>query len=457
MARSTTYICGECGAAHPKWTGRCSDCSAWNTLAEASAERPDRGGRRPSGPVRLHEVPVDAGRPMPTGIDELDRVLGGGLVPGSVTLIGGEPGIGKSTLLLQLLGTWHGPTLYVSAEESGQQVQLRAERLGIDHPDLWILAEVDLPSVLAAVDRTEPGLLVVDSIQTMSDPEVGSASGSVAQVRACTHRLVALAKQRGIPVVIVGHVTKEGGLAGPRVLEHVVDTVLTFEGDRHHALRLLRAVKHRFGPTGELGVFEMTGDGLRGVPDASALFLTDRRTGVAGSAVLATMEGPRPLVVEIQALASPIGPGMSGRRTTQGIDGSRLAMLLAVLDRRVGLPAIAHDVYASTVGGIRLTEPGLDLALCAAVTSTITGRPLPADLAVMGEVGLAGEVRQVSHPSRRLAEIARLGFRRALVPTNTPVDDTFGLQISPATCLTEALAIAGLFDDAGPGIMLHAV
>lgn len=457
MARSTTYICGECGATHPKWTGRCSDCSAWNTLAEASAERPDRGARRPSGPVRLHEVPVDAGRPMPTGVDELDRVLGGGLVPGSVTLIGGEPGIGKSTLLLQLLGTWHGPTLYVSAEESGQQVQLRAERLGIDHPDLWILAEVDLPSVLAAVDRTEPGLLVVDSIQTMSDPEVGSASGSVAQVRACTHRLVALAKQRGIPVVIVGHVTKEGGLAGPRVLEHVVDTVLTFEGDRHHALRLLRAVKHRFGPTGELGVFEMTGDGLRGVPDASALFLTDRRTGVAGSAVLATMEGPRPLVVEIQALASPIGPGMSGRRTTQGIDGSRLAMLLAVLDRRVGLPAIAHDVYASTVGGIRLTEPGLDLALCAAVTSTITGRPLPADLAVMGEVGLAGEVRQVSHPSRRLAEIARLGFRRALVPTNTPVDDTFGLQISPATCLTEALAIAGLFDDTGPGIMLHAV
>lgn len=457
MARSTTFICTGCRAAHPKWTGRCSDCGAWNTLTEVSADQPDRSGPRPSGPVRLHEVPVDAGRPMPTRIGEVDRVLGGGLVPGSVTLIGGEPGIGKSTLLLQLLGAWHGPTLYVSAEESGQQVQLRAERLGIDHPDLWVLAEVDLPSVLAAVDRTEPGLLVVDSIQTMSDPEVGSASGSVAQVRACTHRLVALAKQRGIPVVIVGHVTKEGGLAGPRVLEHVVDTVLTFEGDRHHALRLLRAVKHRFGPTGELGVFEMTGDGLRGVPDASALFLTDRRTGVAGSAVLATMEGPRPLVVEIQALASPIGPGMSGRRTTQGIDGSRLAMLLAVLDRRVGLPAIAHDVYASTVGGIRLTEPGLDLALCAAVTSTITGRPLPADLAVMGEVGLAGEVRQVSHPSRRLAEIARLGFRRALVPTNTPVDDTFGLQISPATCLTEALAIAGLFDDTGPGIMLHAV
>lgn len=455
MPRTTTFVCADCEATHPKWAGRCSDCGAWNTLTEAV---PPRAGDRPlNGPVRLSDVPPDAGRPRTTGLGELDRVLGGGLVPGSVTLVGGEPGIGKSTLLLQLLGTWPGPTLYVSAEESGQQVQLRADRLGIDRADLWVLPEVDLPAVLAAIDRTKPGLVVIDSIQTVADPGIGSTAGSVAQVRACAQRLITVAKERALPIVLVGHVTKEGGLAGPRALEHVVDTVLTFEGDRHHALRLLRAVKHRFGPTGELGVFEMAGHGLRAVPDASALFLTDRRTGVAGSAVLPTMEGPRPLVVEIQALTTPVPPGVTGRRTTQGLDSGRLSMLLAVIEQHVGVRAIAHDVYASTVGGARVTEPGLDLALCAAVTSAVIGRPLPADLVIMGEVGLAGEVRQVSHAPRRLAEAARLGFRRALVPASTPLDDTHGLQISRATSVIEAMALSGVFHEENQAGALRAV
>ena len=321
----TLFACSECGAQSPKWAGRCTECGDWNTLVEevAGAGAVDAVPLAPtnrSGPSRIGEIRTDTARPISTGIDELDAVLGGGLVAGSVTLLGGEPGIGKSTLLLQLLAARDDTTLYVSAEESATQVRLRAERLDAIRPDLWLHAETSLPHVLQAIDETEPELVVIDSIQTMVDPELTSAPGSVGQVRGCAHRLVNEAKERNIAIVLVGHVTKDGNLAGPRVLEHVVDTVLQFEGDRHHALRLLRAVKHRFGPTNELGLFEMVGAGLVAVPDPSTMFLADRRTGIPGSAVVPTMEGRRPIVVELQALTSPGLENVPKRRSAQGID-----------------------------------------------------------------------------------------------------------------------------------------
>ena len=437
------YRCTQCGAAQPKWAGQCSTCLEWNTLVDEPEVTGAAAAARPAGPAAvarpIGEVDAGVAAPRPTGLPELDRVLGGGLVAGSVTLLGGEPGIGKSTLLLQLLAQWPQRTLYVTGEESAQQVRLRAERLGAVRPDLWLLPETSLPHVLAAVAAVQPSLLVVDSIQTIADPDLPSAPGSVAQVRACAHRFVALAKEHGLPVVLVGHVTKEGGLAGPRVLEHVEDTVLSFEGDRHHALRLLRAVKHRFGATDELGVFEMAGQGLLGVPDASSLFLTDRRTGVAGSAVVPTLQGQRPLLVEVQALTNRLSPGVPPRRSAQGLDGGRLALLLAVLERRTRLDLSTHEVFASAVGGVRLTEPGADLAVCLALVSALTDQPLPADLVVFGEVGLAGELRQAAHAPRRLAEAARLGFRRAVVPANSP-DGPPGLRLSRVATLAEAVA-----------------
>jgi DNA repair protein RadA/Sms len=379
---------------------------------------------------------------VPTGIGELDRVLGGGLVPGSVTLLGGEPGIGKSTLVLQLLAWWPGATLYVSAEERPEQIRLRAERLGAVRPDLWLSSETTLVGILAAIERTAPSLVVVDSIQTIADHRLSSSPGSVLQVRECAQQLVQEAKRRGTAVVLVGHVTKDGALAGPRVLEHVVDTVLSFEGERHHALRLLRAVKHRFGSTSELGLFEMTGTGLAGVPDPSKLFLADRRTAVAGSVVVPAMDGRRPLVVEVQALTVPMPPGVPGRRNAQGVDGGRLALLLAVLQRRARLRVTDQDVYASTVGGVRLTEPGVDLAVALAVASATCDRPLPSDVVVMGEVGLGGEVRQVAHAARRLGEAARVGFARAVVPRSTP--DVDGIRLQRVATVAEALVAAGL-------------
>jgi DNA repair protein RadA/Sms len=393
--------------------------------------------------VRIGDVDALCAQPQSTGIPELDRVLGGGLVPGSVSLLGGEPGIGKSTILLQLLAQWPTRTLYVSAEESAQQVRLRAERLHALQPELWIVPETSLAHILSAIDQVQPHLVVIDSIQSIADTEVSSAPGSVVQVRHCAHRLVGEAKRRGISVVMVGHVTKEGGLAGPRVLEHVVDTVLSFEGDRHHALRLLRAVKHRFGPTNELGVFEMGGQGLQGVPDASRLFLTDRRTGVAGSAVVPTLEGQRPLLVEVQALTNPVNSGVPARRSAQGIDHGRLALLLAVLERRARFALGSQEVFASAVGGVRLTEPGADLPICLALVSALLHHPLPADLVAFGEVGLAGELRQVAHTPRRLAEAARMGFTRAIVPSNSPATSEHIALVRVAT-LAEALAAVGL-------------
>jgi len=399
---------------------------------------------------RIAEIDPLAARPQPTGVSELDRVLGGGLVAGSVTLLGGEPGIGKSTLLLQLLAAWHGPSLYVTGEESAQQVRQRAERLGVgDHP-IWLLAETDVDAVIDTIDHQSPSIVVIDSIQTLADRASGSAPGTVLQVKACAQRLVTEAKARGVAMVLVGHVTKEGSLAGPRVLEHMVDTVLTFEGDRHHQLRMLRAAKHRYGATGELGMFEMAEAGMRGVPDASALLLTDRRPGVPGSVAVATLDGHRPIVVEVQALTNPLHqPTLPPRRSAQGLDPGRLSLLLAVLDRRAGFSAVTTEVYASAVGGVRLTEPGADLGVCLAVASALCDTPVPPDVAVFGEVGLAGELRMAAHAPRRLAEAARHGFGHAIVPASCTATVP-GIEVLRASTLAEALAIASLFPSSRP-------
>ena len=454
----TVYRCTDCGAANPKWSGKCPVCNAWNSLVEDVEQTGGSGASAPAiaaaePPIPITDVDPTAGAPSSSGVGELDRVLGGGFVPGSVTLLGGEPGIGKSTLLLQVLAATaaQGRTvLYVSAEESRQQVRGRAERLGALHPSLLLSSETSLPHIVAAIDATGAELVVVDSIQTVSDPDLGSAPGSVVQVRECAHRLVQEAKRRGVPVVLVGHVTKDGGLAGPRVLEHVVDTVLAFEGDRHHALRLLRATKHRFGPTSELGLFEMTEAGMQVVPDPSGLFLADRRAGLPGSAVVPVIEGQRPLLVEVQALVAPSPLGMP-RRSAQGLDGGRLAMLLAVLENRAGLALGGADVYVSVVGGVKLNEPGSDLAVCLALGSALTGRPLPAGLIACGEVGLGGELRQVAQLARRLGEAARLGFTEAIVPTSGP-SSMDGLVVRRATGLPAALRAVGLIDGAAPPV-----
>ena len=439
------HVCTDCGASHPKWAGQCSACGQWNTLVEEVAVAGAATIAPPtSTPMKIGEIDPLTSAPRATSIGELDRVLGGGIVPGSVTLLGGEPGIGKSTILLQLLAEWSGTALYVTAEESAQQVRLRAERLSAVRDGLWLLAETALPHVLAAIDEVKPELVVIDSIQTVHDPAIGSAPGAVTQVRGCAQQLVNVAKSRDIPVVLVGHVTKEGSIAGPRVLEHLVDTVLSFEGERHHALRLLRAVKHRYGPTSELGLFEMVGVGLVGVPDPSHLFLGDRRTGVAGSAIAPTMEGQRPIVVEVQALTTPAPPNVPARRTAIGIDHNRLALLLAVLQQRAGIAVQQQDVYASTVGGVKLIEPGLDLAICLAIASAIANRPLPPDLVAFGEIGLAGELRQAAHTPRRLAEASRLGFRRVIAPTNTPDPESGTLRVMRVGSLPEALRAAGV-------------
>jgi DNA repair protein RadA/Sms len=396
-------------------------------------------------PKPIDSLDATISEPQTTGVEELDRVLGGGLVPGSVTLLGGEPGIGKSTLLLQLLAAWSGRTLYVTAEESAQQVHMRAERLNAIKPDLWLVAEMSLNNIIKSIDQVEPQLVIIDSIQAIADPLLNSAPGSVSQVRGCAHRLVQEAKARDLPIILVGHVTKDGGLAGPRVLEHVVDTVLSFEGERHHALRLLRAVKHRFGSTNELGLFEMTEMGLRSVPDASKLFLADRRAGVPGSIVVPTLEGHRPLLVEVQALTNLSPSHVSPRRSAQGVDSGRLAMLLAVLERRANVNLSQHEVFASVVGGVKLGEPGADLGLCLALVSASTDRPLAENLVACGEVGLAGELRQASNTARRLGEAARLGFSRAIIPASSAVDiNISGIKLEPAHTVAEALALAGL-------------
>ena len=445
----TIYRCGDCGATAPKWAGRCPGCAAWNSLIEEVDAGPAAGGgatpARSGVPVPIAEVDSAAWAARPTGMGELDRVLGGGFVPGSVTLLGGEPGIGKSTLLLQVLAALAAGgrrCLLVCGEESSQQVRLRAERLGALRPRLWLVSETSLPHVVAAVDEVAPDFLVVDSIQTLSDPGLASAPGTVAQVRECAARLVREAKARALPTVLVGHVTKDGSLAGPRVLEHVVDTVLSFEGERHHALRLLRALKHRFGPTSELGLFEMAESGLVGVPDPGALFLSDRCTGVPGSVVVPTLDGHRPLLVEVQGLV--VGSELAmPRRSAQGLDPGRLALLVAVLQRSVRLSLARSDVFALAVGGVKVMEPAADLGVALALASSDRGVAMDAGLVALGEVGLGGELRQVSQTERRLAEAARLGFSRAVVPASAP-DPPPGITVVRAPTLGSAIEAAGL-------------
>jgi DNA repair protein RadA/Sms len=447
--RTTIYRCSECGAEAPKWTGWCDACGASGTLVEEAAPAArDRaaGAGRGVPAVPIAEVVADGPAPLPTGVGEVDRVLGGGLVPGSVTVLGGEPGIGKSTLLLQVAAAVAGGDghrcLYVSAEESVEQVGARAERLGVRAPGLWLAAETNLSNVLLLLDDVRPDVVVVDSIQALADPTVGSAAGTLSQIRGCAQVLVGEAKRRGVVLVVVGHVTKDGGLAGPKVLEHVVDTVLSFEGERHHALRLLRATKHRFGGTHELGLFEMGDGGLQGVPDASALFLADRQPGIPGSVVAPVLDGQRPLLVEVQALVVPSQAPLP-RRTAQGVDTGRLSQVLAVLERRAGLAVSRMEVHVAVTGGVRVREPGVDLAVALAVASSFVERPVPARLVSCGELGLGGELRQVHRTDRRLAETARLGFEVALVPASAP-DPPDGLGVVRVRTLCEALGVAAL-------------
>jgi DNA repair protein RadA/Sms len=426
MARDTSvYRCQECGFAAPK-PGTCPDCARQGSYFPLVEERrpgaKGRGAPSPPGslPVLLAEVSLEGGERALTGVSELDRVLGGGVVRGSLVLIGGDPGIGKSTLLLQAsraLADPSAPVLYVSGEESAAQVKLRADRLGVSPPGLYLLAETNLEAIEAYLESLKPRVLVVDSIQTAYLPDLESAPGSVSQVRECGGRLMLLAKRKGIATFLVGHVTKEGALAGPRVLEHLVDTVLYFEGERHHTYRVLRAVKNRFGSTNEIGVFEMTERGLAEVKNPSGFFLSERPQGAPGSVVVSSLEGTRPLLLELQALVSPANFG-TPRRTVLGMDYNRACLLLAVLEKRLGFPLQSQDIFVNVAGGARVVEPAADLGLIVAAASSYLDRPVAGDLVILGEVGLAGEVRAVAGLETRLREAATLGFTGAVVPRN---------------------------------------
>jgi DNA repair protein RadA/Sms len=427
VARSRSiYACTECGAQQPQWHGRCPACGAWSTLVEeiqggSGGEARDllraKGRPRAAAARPLRDITVDATPRIETGISELDRVLGGGLVPASVVLIGGEPGVGKSTLALQLAARMqkNGPFLYVTGEESPEQLRLRAERLPEVPHDMLVLAETRVEEIAGPWRERDPLVVLVDSIQTLRTDRVESAPGSVAQVRECAALLAATAKAHGAALVLVGHVTKDGQLAGPRVLEHLVDVVLNFEGDRGQAFRILRPAKNRFGATDEVGVFTMGEAGLEGVPNPSELFLAERQTGTPGSCIAPIVEGTRPMLVEIQALVAPAGYG-TARRTSLGIDDGRLALLLAALDRRSDVDLLSKDVYVNVAGGVRIAEPGADLALALALASSRLDLPLPPDVAACGEVGLGGEIRRVGRIDLRLREAVRLGFRRVLLP-----------------------------------------
>ncbi len=439
------YVCQNCGHASPKWLGRCPTCGEWNTFVEeAVAPAASAAARTAPGaiPVPITEVGAGDEPRASTGIGELDRVLGGGLVSGSLVLVGGEPGAGKSTLLLQTcrhLSAGGRTVVYVSGEESAAQIKLRGQRLGVASASLLLLAETDLDAIIATCERVAPAVVVVDSIQTVSTAGVPSAPGSVAQVRECTAALMRMAKGQDITVLIVGHLTKEGQLAGPRVLEHLVDTVLYFEGDQHHAYRILRATKNRFGSTNEIGVFEMRSDGLHEVPNPSAAFLSERAADAPGSAVVCVLEGTRPVLLEVQALVTPSVFGMP-RRTVAGLDYNRMILMLAVLEKRAGLRLSSHDVYASVAGGVSVDEPAIDLGLAAAVASSLRDRPVQAKTVAIGEVGLAGEVRSVSQMNRRAAEAARLGFTRLVAPRSSGAPAVEGIDVVAVEHLAQALA-----------------
>ncbi len=418
------FTCQSCGHQTAKWLGKCSDCGAWNSYVEEAVVTPRKGRAashlQPTLPLQLTLVERDEDERLQTHIGELDRVLGGGIVQGSLVLIGGDPGIGKSTLILQAVaGLSRAPqsqaVLYVSGEESATQLRMRGDRLGIQSDQVYLLTETSMEMIQEQVTQLKPRVLVIDSIQTIFMADVTSAPGSVSQVRECTAQLMALAKSLNLPILIIGHVTKEGTIAGPRVLEHMVDTVLYFEGERHNVYRILRAVKNRFGPTNEIGVFEMRQAGLAEVESPSELFLAERPLNASGSTVIASVEGTRPLLVELQALGSPSGFG-TPRRVANGIDHQRMALLLAVLEKRIGLPLQEHDVYVNIVGGLRVDEPAIDLGVVAAVASSLRDLPIDPALVIFGEVGLTGEVRAVGHVETRLREAAKLGFRRCLLP-----------------------------------------
>jgi DNA repair protein RadA/Sms len=443
----TVYSCTECGGQALKWQGQCPHCQAWNTLEESVAEAAPGANRfaliTDAGKLqRLSEVEAREEERISTGVAEFDRVLGGGLVAGGVVLIGGDPGIGKSTLLLQSLAEMGSSrkVLYVTGEESPQQVALRARRLGVDARQVHVLAEINLEKVQAAIQTEKPEVAVIDSIQTLYSGQLQSAPGSVAQVRECAAQLTRVAKAGSTSIIFIGHVTKEGTLAGPRVLEHMVDTVLYFEGDTHSSFRLIRAFKNRFGAVNELGVFAMTDKGLKGVSNPSALFLSQHGTEVAGSCVMVTQEGTRPMLVEIQALVDE-AHAPNPRRLSVGLEQNRLALLLAVLHRHAGIACFDQDVFVNAVGGVRITEPAADLAVLMAIVSSLRNKPLPPKLVVFGEVGLAGEVRPVQRGQERLREAAKLGFTHALVPkSNRPRQAIAGMEVTAVERVEEAFA-----------------
>lgn len=445
------YVCQNCGYQSPKGYGRCPNCGQFNTMAEAVVEaaRPAKQNRQPPGtlraaPQRLSEISSEVGERLYVPLEEFSRVLGGGIVPGSLILLGGDPGIGKSTLLLEvsaLLSQTAGTVLYVSGEESARQIKMRADRLGVQADDLYLLTETNLSSIFEQVNRLNPAVLVIDSIQTTYIEESESSPGSVTQVRECASRLQQLAKASGMSVFLVGHVTKEGSIAGPKVLEHIVDTVLYLEGDPFQAFRLLRSVKNRFGATSEVGVFEMAGDGMVEVPNPSEAFLAERVVNAPGSAIAVTMEGTRPLLVEVQSLTSPTAFG-NPRRTPNGVDFNRLLLISAVLSKRVGLKLHEQDIFVNVIGGLKVSEPASDLAMAAAMASSYYDQPIPADLAFIGEIGLSGELRAVGQLPARLNEAAKLGFKRALVPRLRRKLDGLpgGLQVIEARSLAEGLS-----------------
>jgi len=455
MAKTKTrYVCQECGSAQPKWMGRCPDCGEWNTLVETVVEVSKPGA--PSAATRqalvgrntpqpLTEITADSYQRTQLPLEEFNRVLGGGLVPGALTLIGGDPGIGKSTLLLQISAglTKAGQVLYISGEESAQQIKLRASRLNIAGDNLFILTETNVAAIVEHVRQMSPRFLIVDSIQTVYLDELQSAPGSVSQVRESAARFQEVAKSLNIPVFLIGHVTKTGAIAGPRVLEHIVDTVLYLEGERYHAYRMLRSVKNRFGATNEVGIFEMSDEGLSEVANPSEAFLAERLPNASGSAIAVTLEGTRPLLVEVQALASTTSFG-NPRRTANGVDFNRLLLLIAVLTKRVGVRLSDQDVFVNVIGGMQIDEPASDLAVAAAIASSFRNRPVAADLVSIGEVGLSGELRAVGHLETRLKEAAKLGFKRCLLPASSQLKQLKSppLELIQARSLAEALESA---------------
>ncbi len=456
----TVFICDECGFETVKWFGKCPDCGRWNTLRETVPKAtavPSKAAKRPEGtgqePMRIRDIEPGNLMYEKTGIDELDRVLGGGIVEGSFILVGGEPGIGKSTLLLQVsheLAKKNKTVLYISGEESRNQIRLRAKRIGADDSDLLLLAENAMDLIQEKLMKYQPDYCIIDSIQTMYRPEMASAPGSVSQIRECASLLMRHAKENGCGIILVGHVTKDGSLAGPRVLEHMVDVVLSFEGDPKHEYRLLRAVKNRFGSINELGVFEMTGSGMIPVRNPSETLLSQRTKNSSGSCVLCAMEGTRPLLVDVQALCVK-SYYTSPRRTVNGLDSSRVILLLAVMEKRLGIRLYDKDVYVNVAGGLDLDEPATDLAVCCAIASSVCDKPIPADWAVMGEVGLAGEVRAIPHMDRRAAECARLGFCHVLCPKQSAKKGTLptGIELIGADTLPQAFAFLDILPRRG--------